>query len=318
MRRQGVRYSGLAMRGARGVVAVLILLIGLLVLPAVAGADTASTADGLPPAAGAATLNVAVPAFDHIVVVLMENHGFGRVIGNPDASYVNQLAASYTLLDHYYAVAHPSLPNYLALIGGDTYGITTDCERCFVDAPNLADSLATAGLSGKAYMEDMPAPCFVGSRGRYAQKHDPFVYFNDVRNDPGRCASIVPFSQFTTDVAGGQLPAFAWVSPNLCNDMHDCSVAAGDAWLRRNLDPLLSSPAFTQQHSLLALTWDEDEGLDNRVPLILAGWSVKRGSVEHASASHYSLLRTIEAAWNLPPLTTNDGSALPVSAFEPS
>ncbi|HEX6511721.1 MAG TPA: alkaline phosphatase family protein [Chloroflexota bacterium] len=256
-----------------------------------------------------------VPNFSHIVLIVMENRSEASIIGNPAAPFINSLAGSYASLDNYSAVSHPSLPNYLALAGGDTFGITSDCTSCDVPDRNIADLLAAAGISGMAYMEDLPRPCFSSpSSGRYAKKHNPFMYFDDVRNDPARCGSVVPFTQFATDLAANQLPQYAWITPNLCNDMHDCSVATGDQWLASNVSALLSSPAFAQQSSLLAVVWDEDDGsAANHVPLLLAGQQVKRGYVSHAPANHYSLLRTIEAAWKLPALTPNDTNAQPIT-----
>jgi phosphatidylinositol-3-phosphatase len=266
-----------------------------------------------PPAIAASADGNTAPPLAHIAIVVMENRSEGSIIGNAAAPYINSLARSYAYLDNYSAVAHPSLPNYLALAGGDTFGITSDCTSCYVPARNLADLLGDAGISGKAYMEDMPRPCFSGSYGGYAQKHNPFAYFDDVRNDPQRCQSEVPYTDLATDLVANSLPAFVWITPNLCHDMHDCGVAAGDRWLADNIPPLLGSPAFTQQPSLLAIVWDEDDGgAANRVPLILAGSQVKPGYVSHLAANHYSLLRTIEAAWGLPWLTANDAAAQPI------
>ncbi|HLG70819.1 MAG TPA: alkaline phosphatase family protein [Chloroflexota bacterium] len=255
-----------------------------------------------------------MPAPAHVAIIVMENHAEASIIGNASASYLNSLAASYSYLDNYSAVAHPSLPNYLALAGGDTFGITSDCSRCYVNAPNLSDLLAGAGISGKAYMEDMPRPCFAGSAGQYALRHDPFMYFDDVRGDPTRCQAVVPYSQLQADMAAQQLPSFIWITPNVCHDMHDCDVATGDQWLSGIVPALLGSPAFSRQPSLLAIVWDEDDGSSgNRVPLILAGTAVKRGYVSHVPANHYSLLKTVEAAWNLPSLTANDATAQPIT-----
>src|SRR5712692_2988456 len=238
----------------------------------------------------------------HIVVVVMENRPQSAIIGNANAPYLNSLAREYTYLDNYSAVAYPSLPNYLALTGGDTFGITSNCSACYVAGRNISDLLAEAGMSGKAYMEDMPRPCFGGSTRTYAQKHNPFAYFDSVRNDPSRCQAVVPYSEMAIDLAAGQLPSFIWITPNMCHDMHDCGVAAGDRWLAENIPPLLNAPAFSQRPSLLAIVWDEDDGsAANRVPLILAGPRMKRGFVSHLPANHYSLLRTIEAMWGLPP-----------------
>lgn len=291
------------------------LLLATLPLMVLACLPARMSADNTPAPAATAS---AVPAFAHIALVVLENRSEANIIGSAAAPYLNGLAHSYTYLDNYAAVAHPSLPNYLALAGGDTFGITSDCTSCFVQARNLSDLLADAGISGKAYMEDMPRACFKGSRGGYAQKHNPFAYFDDIRNDPQRCQSVVPYTDLATDLASGNLPGFMWITPNLCHDMHDCDVASGDRWLADNLPPLLSSPAFTQQPSLLAVVWDEDDGSSaNRVPLILAGSSVKPGYVSHLPANHYSLLRTIEAAWGLQPLTANDAAAQPITdAFQ--
>jgi len=286
-------------------------LLAIAALPAQLSADSAAAPA---PLRQAQTLSAGpIPSFAHIAIVVLENRSEGSIIGNASAPYVNSLAHAYAYLDNYTAVAHPSLPNYLALIGGDTFGITSDCTGCFLPARNLADLLADAGISGKAYMEDMPRACFAGSRGRYAQKHNPFAYFDDIRNDPRRCQSIVPYTELATDLATGNLPSFIWITPNLCHDMHDCGVSTGDRWLADNLPPLLGSPAFSQQPALLAIVWDEDDGRAlNRVPLILAGPQVRTGYVSHQPADHYSLLRTIEAAWGLPPLTSNDANAQPI------
>src|SRR5256884_9210037 len=112
------------------------------------------------PAAAAGT----VPAFNHIFTIVMENHSYGQIIGSGSAPYINSLAAKYGLATNYFAVAHPSLPNYLALTGGSTFGITSDCTTCFVSAPNIAkDRVDASGRSWKAYMESMPRPCFLNS-----------------------------------------------------------------------------------------------------------------------------------------------------------
>ena len=119
----------------------------------------------------------ALPNFSHIYVILMENEEQSGVIGSSAAPYINSLARQYAQASQYFGVSHPSLPNYLELLGGSTFGISSDCTDCFVNAPNLADQLDAAHKSWKAYMEDMPSPCFVGNAGDYAQKHDPFIYF---------------------------------------------------------------------------------------------------------------------------------------------
>jgi hypothetical protein len=147
-------------------------------------------------------------------------------------------------------------------------------------------------------------------------KHNPFVYYNNVRNNSSRCQSnVVPFTQFATDLQStSTTPSFSWVTPDMCNDTHDCSIATGDQWLSRQLPAILGSPAFTQQNSLLILTWDEDDfGGTNQVAFVVAGSQVKRGYVSTSSYNHYSVLRTLEAAWNLSSLTSNDAGSNPMA-----
>lgn len=255
--------------------------------------------------------NVLPPKIDHFVLIVLENKSFSQIIDNPDAPYINSLAKNGGVVASYYAVAHPSLPNYLALLGGDTFGVSSDCDDCFINKPSLPDNLEKAGYKWKAYMESMPNPCFLGNSGEYAQKHNPFIYFDSVRNNPTRCVNIVPYTDLMTDLSSSSLtPNFIWISPNLCNDMHDCSIAVGDKWLSDNVPAILTSPAFTQQNSILLITWDEDDSnSDNHIPLIFVSPKVKIGVVANQNYSHYSLLRTVENAWGLPALTQNDANA---------
>ena len=265
-----------------------------------------------------------VPSFTHVFVIVLENHEYDDIIDNPDLPYFNDLARRYGLATASYGVTHPSLPNYLALTGGDTFGITTDCTDCFVDAPNIVDQLETASKSWKAYMEGMPSPCFLGNDGEYAQKHDPFIYYDDVRTDPTRCNRIVPFTDFAGDLASNTVPDFAWITPDQCNDMHSCSVAVGDAWLETWVPRILASPAW-QQGGMLFITFDEgssdaaccgDPGGGHIATLVISPLSIPGGR-SATPVDHYALLRTIEAAWGLPFLGAAD-DALPLADFFPS
>ena len=243
-----------------------------------------------------ASAQTTVPALDHVVVIVMENLAFDQIIGNPSAPYINSLAQNAGLATNYYAVAHPSLPNYLALAGGNTFGITTDCTTCWVSSANVADSIEASGKTWKAYEEGMPSPCYVGDSYPYVQKHDPFIYFNDIRTNAARCQShVVPFTQLATDFkAVATTPGFSFVTPDMCHDMHDCSIATGDSWLQQQIPQILTSPAFTTQRSLLALLWDEDDFTTvNKVPLIVAGTGIAAGTRTATVYNHYSLLHTI-------------------------
>jgi hypothetical protein len=260
-----------------------------------------------------------VPVFDHIFVIVMENQASSRIIDNTQqAPYFNQLASQYGLATNYLAVAHPSLPNYLALTGGDTFGITSDCTTCFVDAPNLAvDRIAPSGRSWKAYMEGIPTACLVGDAYPYLQKHDPFVYYNDLRLSAECGSHVVSLDQLTNDLASVETtPSYGWITPNACHDMHDCSIATGDRWLQSTVPQLLGSSAFTSQNSLLLITWDEnDASQENHVATLVIAASISPGFRSPVAYTHYSLLRTIERAWDLAPLGANDANANAMTDF---
>ena len=270
--------------------------------------------------AGPAVDAAGAPGFDHVFLIVMENHSYSEVIGSPSAPYINGLLARGALATDYYAVAHPSLPNYLALAGGSTYGIGSDCTTCWISAANVGDSLEAAGSTWKAYEESMPYACFVGDSYPYVQKHDPFIYFNDIRTNTMRCqAHVVPYPQLAVDLQStATTPNYGFITPNVCDDMHDCSVATGDAWLSHQVPMLLNSPAFVTQRSLLAITWDEDDGsAGNHVATLLLGTGISGGARSSAPYNHYSLLRTLEAARGAAPAGPGDFAASLMSDLVP-
>src|SRR5213078_1508026 len=188
----------------------------------------------------------------------MENEESTGIIGNNAAAYINALATGHGLATQYFAVSHPSLPNYLALTAGSTFGIASDCTGCYVNAMNIADQVESSGRSWKAYMESMPSSCFVGDAYPYMQKHNPFIYFNDIRTNPTRCANIVPYTTLANDLSSAaKTPGYVWITPNESDNMHDGSIEEGDAWLSGEVSKILASPAWTQQNSLVFITWDE-------------------------------------------------------------
>ena len=206
-------------------------------------------------------------AITRVIVVVEENHSIGQIIGSPQAPFLNRLAAKGTLLTSYFAITHPSLPNYIAMVSGGTQGITSDCGGCNLDTPNLADQLERTGISWKAYMEGLPAPCSDAHlAGGYAKKHDPFMYFASVRDNPRRCAKVVPFAQLDADLAAGRLPRLVFITPDLDHDMHgageggdDALVAAADRWLKDLYGRLVGSSAW-KEDTRLVVTWDEGNG----------------------------------------------------------
>ncbi|GAP13118.1 phospholipase C [Longilinea arvoryzae] len=262
-----------------------------------------------------------VPNFSHIVILIFENREFDFVIGNRDMPNYNVYAEKYTLLTQYYAVTHPSLPNYLALIGGDTFGIRSDCEDCFIDAPSLPDRIEASGRTWKTYQESMPEPCAARDTLRYMKKHNPFVYFDAVRLDAERCRrSVVPLDQLDADLQANALPDFAFITPNLCHSGHDCDLDEADAFAGEWLGKLLAYPGMLED-GLIVLTWDEGQGEHTccgletgggRVASVLISNRVTPGLQDDTPYTHYSLLKTISAAWGLPEL----GHAVEASLIE--
>src|SRR5690242_1994195 len=284
----GVVLLGLAGCGGSGPVA------SGTARPSATSAVTGRSPAGRAPASAAAgAQRVGVPEPAHTVVVVMENHSYADIIGNPAAPFINELAGRGALFTRSSAITHPSEPNYLALFSGSTQGVTDDgCPNRFT-APNLAADLIRAGKSFAGYAEDLPGPGSpVCSAGDYARKHVPWADFSNV---PGSVS--LPFTSFPA-TAFARLPSVSFVIPNLCHDMHDCSVATGDAWLRANIGPYAD---WAMRHDgLLILTWDEDDGSQaNHITTIFAGQKVRPGRYAEP-VTHYSVLATIEAAYTLP------------------
>ena len=242
-----------------------------------------------------------IPAFSHIVVLVMENKEFDTIIGAPSAPYINSLANTYGLAVNYTGVAHPSQPNYMALTGG-VAAFVSDCSSCTINAVNIVDEVEASGRRWRAYLEDMPAPCSADDTA-YNVDHNPFLHYTDILANRIRCeASVVPLTQLAADLRTGALPDYLWITPNNCHNMHDCSVAEGDAWLAGIVPSLIASMGSSDW--VLFVVWDEgnsNQGGGGHVPAIVVAPGVHgiRSATPH---SHYALVRTIEDAWNLAPL----------------
>ena len=243
-----------------------------------------------------------------VVTIVMENREASAVLGSPDAPYVNRLARRYAVATASYGVAHPSLPNYLALTSGSTQGITDDCTDCVAHGRNIVDQLEHAHLSWKAYMEGLPRACFRGAAsGVYAKRHDPFMYYEDVANDRARCRRVVALAHLYTDLRTGHLPTYAWISPGLCNDGHDCDTATADRFLSALVPKVL---AGLGPRGVLILTWDEGTtgrgccggARGGRIATIVAGPGARHGARMSRAVDHYGVLRTVEDRLGLPRL----------------
>ena len=270
----------------------------------VAAATFALLGTGLTTAAPQAQAATTVPAFDHVVLVMFENKATSQITSS-SAPYFTSLAAQGAKFSQSYAITHPSQPNYVALLSGATQGVTSDaCPQSF-GAENLAHQVIAAGLTFKGYSESMPSAGYTGcSSGTYMRKHNSWVDFTNVP-----AASNVTYGSFPTSAGYASLPTVSFVTPNMCDDMHDCSIATGDGWLQSNLD------AYAQwaktHNSLLIVTFDEDNSLSlNHIYTAFVGAHVAAGTYSE-KITHYTVLRTIESAYGLSAI----GGAASVSAI---
>ncbi|WP_433466475.1 alkaline phosphatase family protein [Spirillospora sp. CA-128828] len=289
MRRGPLSTIGLV--DTRGLEARLRTLTRAKAVLLLAGCLAAGCAGGTTHAVRPHPTSGSVPRFRHVVVVVLENKAVRQVIGAEKAPYLNSLARSGARFSDSFAIRHPSQPNYLALFSGSTQGLTDDsCPHAYRSA-NLAGELRAAGLTFTGYSEGLPhTGSGVCSDGRYARKHVPWVNFPALPASANR-----PFTDFPRDYAA--LPTVAFVIPDLCHDMHDCSVAAGDSWVRANLG---GYARWARAHgSLLIVTFDENDGSSgNRIATVFTGAFVKPGRYPE-EIDHYSVLRTIEDAFRL-------------------
>lgn len=292
------------MTGFSGSVATAVLSLSLGLIPVTGGPDpvtpapqpatpAAASVTGAPPTT---TGSSGVPHPDHIVVVTEENEDASSVLDGDSAPFLDSLATRGANLTAMTAETHPSQPNYLAMFSGDMHGVDDDSCLHRLDAPNLASELLAAGKTFVGYSEGLPRAGFTGCTGGdgYAQKHSPWAAFGNVPASANQ-----PWSAWPKDLS--QLPSVAFVTPNLCHDMHDCDVATGDDWLRENLGTYAT---WAQTHnSWLVVTWDEasDSSPDNRIATLIVGEGIKPGD-DDEPADHYRLLRTITDAEGIPPI----------------
>jgi YVTN family beta-propeller protein len=267
-----------------------------------------------------------VPRFQHVFLFYLENEDFKSVIGNTaQAPYLNSLLPQASLLANFFAEEHPSDGNYLALAGGSTFGVPLDDPAeenplYTIDARNIGDLVDAAHETWKGYLQSADGPCDNTVHANYWDDDLPMMYFADVRERPAYCAAhLVPLPSLQADLAhAATTPNFAWVSPDDCFDMEGCGIKAGDDFMRQELGLIMRSPAWTTQRSLAIITFDED-GYDYEHPaqkvatIMIGSRDVRQGYVSDTRYTHYSLLRTIEAALGLGTLTANDRYAQPVN-----
>jgi len=236
----------------------------------------------------------AVPQAGEVVVVVLENHSYSSVIGNPAMPYFNSLANKYALATQYYANTHPSIGNYFTLTTGQVI-TNNDNFTGTITSNNIIRQFLTKGVTWKSYAEGLPYAGYTGSNtGNYAKRHNPFAYFSDVANSSLKY-NMVPFSQFGNDVANHRLPDYSFVVPDICNDGHNCSLNMVDSWLKSKLSPLIASPEF-QQNGLLIITFDESFTTDTahgggRVATVIVSPKAKRGYKATGLYQHTNVLK---------------------------
>ncbi len=297
----------------------VIIAIGMMV-PLAASAHV-TTRDGN---------NAGIPNFQHVFVIMMENTSYTSLIGNTTyAPFINSAAATYGLATNYFGVSHPSQPNYIAATSGSTNGVVNDNDVT-INVPNIVNQLDSHGKTWKAYMQSYslcttPLDHACGNQ-LYERKHNPFISYTDVQKNPVRVAKIVDFSQFSTDLANNTVPNYSWISPDQCHDMHGRSdpgdacdfsnvqglIATGDAFLQSTVNQIMSSKVWQNGNSTIFIAWDESDfpfsdtsGCCDAVPggghvvtLVISN-SVNSPVTSDVAYNHYSMLSTIEEAWNL-------------------
>jgi hypothetical protein len=261
----------------------------------------------------------------HVVTVLLENENSGTVLSQ--GPFEQYLIRRYGYANNYYAICHPSAANYLGISSGASHQCGSDSYNVY-NSPNIADLVQNAGLTWGGYMESMPSPCDTSDGGNYVVRHDPFVYYSDIVSNAGRCDShVVDFTAWNSSVNSGDIPNYAFITPNVLDDGHNTNVSYADHWLKGWLSPLMNDSFF--QSTVFFITYDESgstttgyDGLDGgKVYFAAVGPDVSANFTYTANAAHYDLLATTEWLLGVGDTGNNDCSASfpPMeSLFEPS
>jgi acid phosphatase len=261
-----------------------------------------------------------VPPPQRVAVLVLENRSYEQVIGNPAAPFLNRLARRYALGTDYFALGHPSLPNYIALTGGDTNGIDRNCTGCDTENGNLLNQLDAAHVSWRAYFESLrPGAPLIDRTHTYNPHYNPFGYYERVEGSRRARARIVNFGQLRRDLRGHDLPRFSWIAPNVFHDGHNGSLAAADLRAAELVPRLLRELG---PRGVLYVLWDEGPNSDlrgagsgvggGRIPIIAAGGAARAHTRDGTAANHYALLKTIETQFKLPLLGHAADSTTPL------
>ena len=271
------------------------------------------------------------PQYDHVFLVIMENEGFRQIIGNQDAPILNALARDYGLATNYTGVGDPSEPNYVAMLGGDTFGISSDDPYWFpgqtVNASNLMSQLDAAGKTWRGYFQNMPYPGYRGycypdkcngipdADTQYVAKHNGIVNFSNLQN-PTDLGKMFPFGQLSADLQAGTVPNFSYIVPDECNDMHGAPpwcvdsgatssvqqsflIAQGDAFVGSLVNQITSSSMWQAGNNAIVITFDEGNTATSQIVTIVVTSHGPRGVTDKTSLNHFSLLASLEQTFGL-------------------
>jgi hypothetical protein len=307
------------------------LLFTAAIMLATIGTATGVTAASPAAASGPCGTATTPHAYKHVIWIWMENHSLSDIIGNTSqAPYINSIAGSCGLATDYHNATHPSLPNYLAATSGIAQGSLPATTYLDCDVSVICDmtvgSVFGQGETWKAYEESMPSNCDKSNSGEYAVRHNPPVYYTSLS---GCGSKDVPYTQLATDLAGNALPAFSFITPNLIDDMHDGTVAQGNAWLASHLPAILNSPQYQAGTTAVFVTWDEGSGgypiedcddttvtdTSCKVPTIVISPTTPAGTKSGTFFDHYSLLGTTEQLLGLPKLASASSATTMTAAF---
>jgi hypothetical protein len=253
------------------------------------------------------------PPFKKVLVIVLENTDYAVALQQPYLSSLLKKGASFK---NFLAASHPSLPNYVAMIAGDTMGIKDD-GSVSLKGEHLGNLLDKKGLSWKVYAEDYTGGCSIERHvGKYARKHVPFLQFENVLSNPKACANVVNAKQFKIDADAGTLPTYSMYVPNLDNDGHDTNPPFADHWLSKEFGPRLSNPQFLKD-LLVVVTFDESLQYNgpNQIMTLFLGSGVIPGSVVSGETTQYDVLRTIEDAFDLGNLGRGDAKAKAITGI---
>ncbi|HWU21475.1 MAG TPA: alkaline phosphatase family protein [Nocardioides sp.] len=296
---------------SRPVLRTFLAVVAVAVLTA--GCGAAPSAPQVAQQAAAPARTVPANQITKVLVFVVENHSMSQMrTGMP---WVYDQALTYGYTTDYHAIRHPSLPNYLSIAGGSTFGVTDDRPPSAhpLSGPSVFGRALSSGHTAKLYAESMPADCYRSNSGLYAVRHNPWTYFTAERTPCRR--RDVPLSALAGDITDGTLPNVGMVIPNVCNDAHDCSLATANRWLRAKVGAVKAGPDFTSGRLAIVITADEDDHNEGNKVLTVVMQKSLHGRVVGTALNHYGLSRSLSQVTHTTPLRHAATATSVLSAF---